>query len=215
MESIIEIVCEFLKYLINTITSMSWQIFAFFVLFIFKDSLIDFLSKIKNIHAIGFSFDSDIQQQSIDSIQNNSNPSSDGLSNSKPCNNKDHEEYKTAKDILILNYDKVDKNTVIKYLEFEKIYQHIYGSQINLLNIHRNIKNEITPNAIETYLNQYKSLYTNLQWFQNLQPAQFVEFLILWKLISILPNGNYKIEDKGFEFINYIFNCGYNFNKPF
>ena len=37
MESIIEIVCEFLKYLINTITSMSWQIFAFFVLFIFKD----------------------------------------------------------------------------------------------------------------------------------------------------------------------------------
>ena len=56
MESIIEIVCEFLKYLINTITSMSWQIFAFFVLFIFKDSLIDFISKIKNIHAIGFSF---------------------------------------------------------------------------------------------------------------------------------------------------------------
>ena len=86
MESTIEIVCEFLKYLINTITSMSWQIFAFFVLFIFKDSLIDFISKIKNIHAIGFSFDSDIQQQSIDSIQNNSSPSSDELSNSKPCN---------------------------------------------------------------------------------------------------------------------------------
>ena len=155
MESIIEIVCEFLKYLINTITSMSWQIFAFFVLFIFKDSLIDFISKIKNIHAIGFSFDSDIQQQSIDSIQNNSNPSSDGLSNSKPCNNKDHEEYKTAKDILILNYDKVDKNTVIKYLEFEKIYQHIYGSQINLLNIHRNIKNEIISISINHYIQIY------------------------------------------------------------
>lgn len=107
-------------------------------------------------------------------------------------------------------------NTTI-YLEFERIYNMIFGSQVLLLKVLKSNQeiNKLFYNS-ENIVNYFFSIKANWpQELQNWTAGLYMKFLMDSSLISF--NGHidqYSITDKGVAFLSYIAIRGYNETKP-
>ncbi len=99
------------------------------------------------------------------------------------------------------------------HLGFEKVYTHIYGSQIRLLEFlctKPNGETEIV-NVLSFY---YEATKSSPEYFQNLNFSEYSEFLKSWKLINSL-NDKISITQAGRAFIDYITTLKYYKDRAF
>jgi len=115
------------------------------------------------------------------------------------------------------NYEK-DRNNLINelsirdlYLDFERTYNVIFGSQIALLRILMAQMSIGESRAfLELYFQGIKQKF--LASFTNWTVDNYISFLINKNLIDT-GNGMYKITEKGINFLSYIVTLGYSENK--
>ena len=92
-------------------------------------------------------------------------------------------------------------------LEFEKIFGSIFGSQIRLLEILLPKSNGESRMFLENYFNEIKNIFINV--FSNWSLDNYLQYLIGYKLIEMTSEGNYKIAQKGINFLSYITSQNY------
>lgn len=107
-------------------------------------------------------------------------------------------------------------NTTI-YLEFERIYNAIFGSQILLLKVLKSNQgiNNLFYNSLDI-VNYFVNVKVNWQAeLQNWTSSLYMKFLIESNLVNYNSSQDkYYITDKGIAFLSYIAIRGYNETKP-
>ncbi len=110
-----------------------------------------------------------------------------------------------GKEALIKN-----NNELIKYLDFERIYNVIFGTQITILDaLRKDPTNGILFTSIASSYEQWRQ---NDELLKKYSLNDYLQFLINAGLVDISESNNirkYLIRDKGIEFLDYIEKNGY------
>ena len=96
-------------------------------------------------------------------------------------------------------------------LDFERIYNIIFGGQIALLELLLPIPEGMPLASLAYFYSQVKRYHYPV--FEKWTLEMYIQFLVNKQLIEVTQNGNYKITTKGMNFITYITNLNYPKNK--
>ena len=182
------IIMEFLKITL-------WPLLVIFLIFQFRKEISLFLGNIKVLNIMGNSVSTDYQKNRQENDSNKNGDDSLKLKNSK--------EYITVvKELnVVKETDKELKERLERIeveLEFERIYNLIFGSQIFLLKL-------LVNNSMGAYdiINYYQSVILKFVVLHTWDFNLYLRILVNNNLITIDQN-IYKITPKGILFIKYI-----------
>ena len=96
-------------------------------------------------------------------------------------------------------------------IDFERIYNSIFGSQIMLLDYLQNLPNGWARQNIESFWENIRKI--NLNIMKDWTIDSYLNFLFRKELIEVFQSINYKITKKGSAFLEYISNMKYAKNK--
>ncbi len=198
------IVLEYIKILI-------WPLLVFSCICYFKTDISNFINRVCQFKISGVEIIA--EQQKETQLESKSQIDTKTAAESIPSklisdlvknfrteyNNITNEKNKLLNDIAV-------RDIIIDY---ERIYNIIFGSQINLLEYLKNQQSGLPRREMELFFENVKKYnYIFVDWNLN----NYINFLVQQKLIE--PFGvSYQITPKGSSFLTYISNMGYSKNK--
>lgn len=183
-----------------------WPLILLFIIFIFKEELKTFINEVSELDIFG---NRAKRGKQIPNQENQPSKKIEFLKDYKELN----DQYKNIIDSLSNNADELKKQLTNKEIEldFERIYNSIFGSQILILK-YLNTANFVGLNDITKY---YETVQKNNPVLQGWGIDQYLTFLVSSILIEPAPMGGFQITPKGKVFIAYIEEVRkYNLNKP-
>lgn len=198
---------QILKYLMIII---SWPVVVFLMALIFKDEMANFINRIVGAKFPGGEIQTAPQLETPKSQDDN-------ITMASPQNKELVEQIREEYEERFKNYETNIKATVDSLfdeiskkdleLEFERIYNLIFGSQVRLLEILLpNSGDGLPRNFMDSFFNNVKSLWSNLATWNT---DSYLGYLIGVNLIEMTTMGNYKITSKGEGFLSYITSRNY------
>jgi hypothetical protein len=184
-----------------------WPLVTVFVILLFKDNIGKLIDELNELYIFGNKAKRDKQPPNQEILYN------------KVDIKKIEEVYEQSKEDIIKNFSD-NVNTLKEQLankeielDFERIYNVIYGSQIFILD-YLNVSNAIIS---FDQINRYYRETQNKQhpFLNNIDISQYLSFLTSSQLLELADLNNYRITKKGKDFIKYIKERQYNLNKPF
>jgi hypothetical protein len=186
-----------------------WPLVTVFTIFLFKDNIAKLIDELSELDIFGNKAKRGNQPPS----QEKSLDKTEDIKKDKEIYEQSQEIIKTlSNDVNILKNQLANKEIE---LDFERIYNVIYGSQINILTYLNDSNATINLNQINKY---YKDVQKNQHPFlNNIDMSQYLSFLtIISRLLESVELDNYRIAAKGKAFLKYIKEIRqYNLNKPF
>lgn len=207
-----EVVLEYFKVLI-------WpSIIALSVFIIYRKNIASFIDRIWKLKFPGGELEVEKQKglQSADE-ESSREDMKEALIQQKNLINDIKSRYKEQYQVLEENAQQVFQQLLNELsikdiqLDFERIYNLIFGSQIALLELLLPIPEGESRIFLNLYYSRVKVL--NSPTFDNWAFDVYVDFLIKNKLVEFTPTGNFRIIEKGRGFLSYITNLGYPKNK--
>lgn len=201
---------QFLKYVAIIV---SWPVAVTLIALLFKKEIADLIGRLTNAEFPG---------GKIQAAQPGaSGPQDDNVSTPSPQSKELIEDIRRDYEERFKNYEENHKTTINLLfdeiskkeleLEFERIYNVIFGSQIRLLGLLLPRGELGLPRKfVDSFFREIQKVWPSLSTWST---DSYLEYLInATKIIEVTPTGNYKITPKGEEFLIYISSRNYSKN---
>lgn len=209
---------HFLKIILEFISNITWPIVGFSIVFIFRNELKIFLTKIKSVALGGTTFNTIQEGQQDSSVSTMAVPESMKMEVSSETIAMANEILEIESEVEMLNND-TEKYIRLKQYSgllivsnlFRDIYYIIYGSQIKLL-LYLNSNGSNTKDSLkrfyDTAVAEYSFMYDNYSY------EEYCQWLINKQLI-IVTGENVQITTTGRDFLKFLIKYGYQIDKAY
>lgn len=214
--------------IIDLLKVIAWPIVVLITIYLLKESLRDLIKRIRKIgnDSVGIEASASSEQSSV----SNTNPlsvlskksSNETIEKALGLFNQETLVYfkefvKTETQLESITNHEERESTLFRYsqvlyliLHFNRIYSHIFGSQLDLLQALNGSPNE-TRESLRVFYTNAKS--QNPKFFENYSYEQYLEFLRQNNLIRIDNTNKVEIMDLGKDFLKYIIETGLTMEK--
>jgi len=224
--TVFSLICPAIKFIVvDTIRPLGWQIIVLVALLIFKINIKNLIDRIRGINAGYVSIDTqtppdppivepvrapEVPAPSAPEVPAPSASEIPALSASDEQSTSASDEAEESARLAEINNLKYTNEILRLYVVFERIYGLIYGSQLMFMLSIRSVG--IDQSIAETFYNQQaqtRFINTSLITFH-----KWISFLIDCKFIENTQPYYYTLSKRGADFLEYIFERGYSFDKP-
>jgi len=202
------------KLILEFIRVTIWPFIIFFFIFYFRKNIAALVDRIREFEGFGAKVRVDKQLEAQKEFDSEEKIAKSEVAKQKKLIGFIKEDYekKLGEKKKTIEYLINEVSVRNLHLDFERIYNLIFGSQINLL------KTLSAKGSVGSTQEEVIRFFVMVQraWlgFQSWTFNQYLNYLLIKQLIEITPQGNYIITDKGRAFLSYISYLGYTENKP-
>lgn len=203
---------DYARLILDFLRVLIWPALALFLVFWFRRELSEFIDRVWRVKFPGGEVEAETQKDLQESDEDFEDAEG-ALAKDGELLGEMEKQYEARYAELEQNTQKLIQELSLKelQLEFERIYNVIFGSQIRLLELVRTKPDGADWHCLSAYYEQVKR--TNPGSFTNWAVDQYLQFLLTRKLIELDPAGYHRLTEKGSSFLSYLTNLKYPKNK--